>query len=107
MPNVKVVKVPCTGFIKPATVELALKKGADGIFICGCPVGDCHYREGNLFIRARVMDERQPRLRRDVDRRRVGMAWLSALVLGAFLKALQEFSTSLKELLAQAPPVRR
>jgi F420-non-reducing hydrogenase iron-sulfur subunit len=98
MPNVKVIEVPCTGFIKPGTVELALKNGADGVFICGCPSGDCHYREGNLFIKARVLDQRQPRLRKEVDRSRVAMFWLGGPEAPELLKGIREFAGRLKSL---------
>lgn len=97
IPNVKIIKIPCTGFIKPGTIELALKNGAAGVFICGCPTGDCHYREGNLFIKARVLDERQPRLRKEVDRSRVAMFWLGGPEVAELLRGLREFAGRLKE----------
>ncbi|MBY9001853.1 MAG: hydrogenase iron-sulfur subunit, partial [Candidatus Heimdallarchaeota archaeon] len=42
-PNVKVIKVMCSGRINPMYVINALQQGADGVLIGGCHPGDCHY----------------------------------------------------------------
>lgn len=78
-PEVRVIQVPCSGQIQPIMIETALKEGADGVITTGCRIGDCHYREGNKFLRARLLGERQPKLRASVDRKRIQAYWLSAL----------------------------
>ncbi len=73
VPAVRIVRVPCSGFVKPDWLEDALNRGADGVFVTGCPYGDCLNREGNFLIRDRI-DQVQRRLqRRRVDPARVGM----------------------------------
>ncbi len=52
-PNVRVIRVPCSGRINPQFVVKALHDGIDGVWISGCHVGDCHYNTGNLFARRR------------------------------------------------------
>ncbi len=52
--NARIIRVQCTGMIHPALVMQALTRGADGVLICGCHPGDCHYAEGNLRARARA-----------------------------------------------------
>ena len=47
-PNLRVIRVMCSGMVHPNLVIDALTKGADGGVICGCHPGDCHYLEGNL-----------------------------------------------------------
>ncbi len=47
-PNVRVIKVMCSGRIDPQFVLQAYKKGADGVLILACHFGDCHYKEGNF-----------------------------------------------------------
>ena len=47
-PNLRIVRVMCSGMVHPNLVIDALTKGADGVLICGCHPGDCHYLEGNL-----------------------------------------------------------
>lgn len=47
-PNLRIIRVMCSGMVHPNLVVDALTKGADGVVICGCHPGDCHYLEGNL-----------------------------------------------------------
>ena len=47
-PNVRIIRVPCTGRINPFYVLKALQEGADGVLVSGCHPGECHYITGNL-----------------------------------------------------------
>jgi len=53
-PNVRVVRVMCSGMVHPNLVIDALTKGADGVIMCGCHIGDCHYMDGNTRAKARA-----------------------------------------------------
>ena len=53
-PNVRIVRVMCSGMVHPNLVINALTKGADGVIMCGCHPGDCHYQEGNLKAEKRA-----------------------------------------------------
>ncbi len=46
-PNLRVIRVMCSGMVHPNLVVEALTKGADGVLVLGCHPGDCHYLEGN------------------------------------------------------------
>jgi coenzyme F420-reducing hydrogenase delta subunit len=50
-PNVRIVRLPCTGRINPFYVVKALQEGADGVLVSGCHPGECHYLSGNLSAR--------------------------------------------------------
>ena len=52
-PNMRIVRVMCSGMVHPNLVIEALTKGADGVLICGCHLGDCHYLEGNVKAESR------------------------------------------------------
>jgi coenzyme F420-reducing hydrogenase delta subunit len=91
MPELGVVKLPCSGMIQPLMIEAALKAGAEGVIVCGCQIGDCYYREGNKMIRERLLGERPPGLKKTVDRRRVMALWLSRLQKERFLSESKEF----------------
>ncbi len=79
VPGVKVIKLMCSGMVKPEWVELALKSGAAGCFVVGCPRGDCHFREGNVFINERLLGLRPPKLKtRDVDPERIAVFFRGA-----------------------------
>jgi len=47
-PNLRIIRVMCSGMVHPNLVIDAMTKGADGVLICGCHLGDCHYLEGNV-----------------------------------------------------------
>ena len=54
MDHIKTIRVPCSGFVKTEWVTLAFESGAQGVFVLGCPLGDCHFNEGNFIINERL-----------------------------------------------------
>ncbi len=46
-PNVRVVRVMCSGRVDPSFILKAFEDGADGVLVAGCHPGDCHYIDGN------------------------------------------------------------
>jgi F420-non-reducing hydrogenase iron-sulfur subunit len=76
--NIRVIRVMCSARIEPTFVLRALARGADGVLICGCHPGDCHYSEGNYKAMRRF-----PLLKRlvedyGVENERVRLEWVSA-----------------------------
>jgi F420-non-reducing hydrogenase iron-sulfur subunit len=53
-PNIKIIRVPCTGKVDVMHLLRAIQKGADGAYVVGCLEGTCHYNEGNIRARQRV-----------------------------------------------------
>ncbi|MFP3868386.1 MAG: hydrogenase iron-sulfur subunit [Desulfobacteraceae bacterium] len=53
-PEVRIVKLPCTGKVDTIHLLKTMQAGADAILVGGCEVGDCHFLEGNLRARERV-----------------------------------------------------
>jgi len=53
-PNVKIVRVPCSGKVDAIHIMKALEKGADGVYVAGCLEGDCHFKNGNINAAKRV-----------------------------------------------------
>jgi F420-non-reducing hydrogenase iron-sulfur subunit len=97
-PETKIVILPCSGMVKPTQMELALTKGADATFVCGCAIGDCHYRTGNIMIRERLEGERNPKLRKTTDKRRVGMFFYTMKDRRTFLDALAQFKAAVSDI---------
>jgi len=83
-PEIKIITLPCSGHIQPIMIETALKNGAAGVFTTGCRIGDCHYREGNKFLRERLLGKRMPKLKPTVDKSKVDAYWLSAVEYDKF-----------------------
>jgi len=52
--NVKIIRVPCSCRVNPLFILRAFQRGADGVIMCGCHPGDCHYSTGNYHTRRRM-----------------------------------------------------
>ena len=96
--HVYVIRFPCSGMIKPSLAQIALDEGWDGVLVVGCAVGDCHFREGNLWARERFRGDRAPNKFRRMDQRRVGLVWRAASEADEFLKEVADFTRMLREL---------
>ena len=77
-PNIRVLRVPCSGRVDPLFILRALRSGLDGVLISGCHPGDCHYIEGNYHARRRWMAFRELIREAGLDERRVTFSWISA-----------------------------
>jgi F420-non-reducing hydrogenase iron-sulfur subunit len=77
-PNVRLVRLPCTGRIDFMLLVQAFGQGADGVIVSGCHPGDCHYTAGNFHARRRWMVFRKLLDFMGVDLRRVTFSWVSA-----------------------------
>jgi F420-non-reducing hydrogenase iron-sulfur subunit len=77
-PNVRVIRLMCSGRVDPQFILDALAEGADGVLIGGCHLGDCHYAEGNYKTVRRF--QMLQRLLRDmgIEDQRVRLEWISA-----------------------------
>jgi F420-non-reducing hydrogenase iron-sulfur subunit len=53
-PNVKIIRVPCSGKVDAIHIMKAFEKGADGVYVAGCLEGDCHFKNGNIKAAHRV-----------------------------------------------------
>ena len=52
--DVKIIRVPCSCRVNPMFILRAFERGADGVIMCGCHPGDCHYTSGNFYARRRM-----------------------------------------------------
>ena len=97
-PNLRIVRVMCSGMVHPNLVIDALTKGADGVLICGCHPGDCHYLEGNL--KAENRKEAIELMLEDfgLEYERFRLEWVSASEGPRFAELATEMTTTLREL---------
>ena len=97
-PNLKVIRVMCSGRVNPIFVINALQQGADGVLIGGCHPGDCHYVEGNYKTMRKL-----PLLHRYLEQfginpKRVKYTFVSASEGAELTEIVEEFVHELKEL---------
>jgi F420-non-reducing hydrogenase iron-sulfur subunit len=77
-PNVRIIRVMCSGRVDPQFVLEAFAKGADGVLIGGCHIGDCHYVEGNYKALRRVRMLRRILRGMGIEDDRFRLEWISA-----------------------------
>jgi F420-non-reducing hydrogenase iron-sulfur subunit len=78
LPNVRLIRLMCSGRLDPAFVLKALAKGADGVLITGCHPGECHYIEQNYKTLQRYLLLRRTLAQFGVEPQRVKLVWASA-----------------------------
>ena len=97
-PNMRIVRVMCSGMVHPNLVIDALTKGADGVIICGCHIGDCHYLEGNLKAESRK--DAIDLLLEDfgLEPERFRLEWVSASEGPRFAEVMREMTEAVRAL---------
>jgi F420-non-reducing hydrogenase iron-sulfur subunit len=77
-PNVKIVRVPCSGKVDAIHIMKALEMGADGVYVAGCLEGDCHFKSGNIEAAKRIAYIKTLLDEIGIDGNRVEMVFMSA-----------------------------
>ena len=85
------LSAPCAANWPPVFVEYALRQGADGVLITGCPPSDCAFRLGARWTEQRLAGERLPQLRARVARERVRLHWALREDKESLAQALDNF----------------
>ena len=97
-PNIKSIRVMCSGRVDPVFVLEALRKGADGVLVAGCHPGDCHYQSGNykanrrMKLLKRLLDDMA------IDPKRLRFEYISASEGAKFAQVATEFADELKKM---------
>lgn len=97
-PNVKILRVPCSGKVDAIHIMKALEKGADGVLVAGCLEGDCHFKNGNVKALQRVTYLQRFIEEIGIEPERVEMVNMSAGMGIRFAKIATEFTESIREL---------
>jgi coenzyme F420-reducing hydrogenase delta subunit len=100
-PNLKIIRVPCSGRVSPELIIRTFREGADGVMMLGCHIGDCHYSTGNHRT-ARRMPVLKALLEFtgiEPERFLANLAkWVSASEGGLFVETVQAFTEKLRQL---------
>ncbi|MBN1409989.1 MAG: hydrogenase iron-sulfur subunit [Spirochaetales bacterium] len=105
-PNVRTIRVMCSGRINPMFIVNALQEGADGVLISGCHPGDCHYSKGNYYARRRYQVMKNILEYIGIHPDRVRMSWVSAGEGQKFADVINEVIEGIKAL-GPAEEIRR
>ncbi|MCL1896086.1 MAG: hydrogenase iron-sulfur subunit [Clostridiales bacterium] len=96
--NVRIIRVPCSGRVNPQFILRAFGRGADGVMVCGCHPGDCHYATGNYFTRRRFMLMRELLEFNGIDPGRFHARWISGSEAAKFRDTVTEVTGIIKGL---------
>ncbi len=97
-PNIRIVRVMCSGMVHASLVIDALTKGADGVLMCGCHIGDCHYQEGNLKAEKRAEAIRLMLADFGLEEERFRLEWVSAAEGARFAAVVTDFTEQVRRL---------
>jgi len=97
-PNVRIIRLPCTGKVDAIVLMKAFEEGADGVFVAGCLEGQCHYLEGNLRAKKRVAYVKKLLGEIGIEPQRVEMYNLSSAMGSRFAEIVEEVTERIKEL---------
>ena len=90
-PNVRIIRVMCSGRVDPTFVIKALSLGADGVLVAGCHPGECHYMEGNYKTMRRVVLLRHILRDLGIEPERLALEWVSASEGAKFQEVVNAF----------------
>jgi F420-non-reducing hydrogenase iron-sulfur subunit len=97
-PNVVGIRLMCSGGLEPAYVLKAFKEGADGVLVCGCNLGDCHYTDGNYKTLRRMSLLRKYLDQMGIEEPRARLQWVCASCADDFTDAVDKMTSELKAL---------
>lgn len=97
-PNVHTVRVMCSGRVDPGIVLRSLRNGMDGVLVCGCHPGDCHYVNGNLKAAGRFRLLARMLADMGVEPERVRLEWISASEGARYAQVVDEMTARVREL---------
>jgi coenzyme F420-reducing hydrogenase delta subunit len=97
-PNVRIIRVPCTGRINPFYIVKALQEGADGVLVSGCHPGECHYLTGNLHARRKFAMLKRFLSYIGMEEDRAIFTWCSASEGDRFAQVIKGVTAAVRDL---------
>lgn len=97
-PNIRIIRVMCSGRVDPVIIFEMLANGADGVIVTGCHPGDCHYVEGNLYEERKIKMLKKLITLTGLELGRLRLEWVSAAEGQRFAQVVTEFTEQVKKL---------
>jgi coenzyme F420-reducing hydrogenase delta subunit len=94
--NLRAVRVMCSGRVEPELVLQAFRAGADGVLICGCHPGDCHYVSGNHKAARRHALLRRVLSDFGIEADRCRLEWVSATESERFAAVVRDMTEKVR-----------
>ncbi len=103
--NVRIIRVMCSGRVDERLILKAFTAGADGVLVCGCHPGDCHYQKGNVNARRRINSWKPLLSAVGIGQERLRLEWISASEGPKVAETVKSFTQTIKKL--GPSPLRR
>ncbi len=97
-PDIRVIRVPCSGRINPMYIISALHRGVDGVLVSGCHPGDCHYISGNLVAKRKFIMLKKFLAQVGIEPERVQFSWVSASEGARFASLVEKVVEDVKRI---------
>jgi coenzyme F420-reducing hydrogenase delta subunit/formate hydrogenlyase subunit 6/NADH:ubiquinone oxidoreductase subunit I len=97
-PNIRLIRVPCSGQVDVIHILRAFENGADGVFVGGCLPDQCHYVDGNIKAEKRVEFIKKVLKALGLEEERLSIQFLSAAMGFEFAKYANELTNNIKKL---------
>lgn len=95
-PNVLTIRVMCSGRVDPGFILDAFRNGADGVLVCGCHLGDCHYVNGNHKCIRRIPLTKKILAGMGIPAERLRLEWVSASEGARFQEVVTDFTEQIR-----------
>ena len=97
-PNVRNIRVMCSGRVEPTFILKAFQLGADGVLVLGCHLGDCHYSQGNYKTLRRMPLLKKMLAQLGIEEERVRLDWVSASEGARFVSIVNDMTEKVRAL---------
>ena len=97
-PNIRIIRVMCSGRVDPVIILEMFANGADGVIVTGCHPGDCHYVAGNLYEERKIKMLKKLLTLTGLELGRLRLEWVSAAEGARFAQVVTEFTDQIKKL---------
>ena len=97
-PNIRIIRVMCSGRVDPTFILKAFETGADGVLVAGCHPGDCHYIAGNYKVARRILLLKKMLDQLGIEGKRVRLEWISASEGAKFAEVANDFTQTIRKL---------
>jgi F420-non-reducing hydrogenase iron-sulfur subunit len=97
-PNIRIIRLMCSGRVAPNFIMDALSKGVDGVLVAGCHIGDCHYISGNERAQERIGNTKELLSMLGLDEKRLRLEWISASEGKRFAEVMTKFVDEIKNM---------
>ncbi len=97
-PNVRIIRLPCSGKVDITYILRAFEGGADGVMVCGCLKGGCHFVEGNLHAEDRIKLAKEILEAIGIGGERLNMYFISSAMAPKFVEVAKEVTENIRKL---------